>query len=109
MGYSGRAEKPCSPLYRASLPAAVCMPHTACVLAGSEQHGWVLSDLAAVDRRTTPWLVVGGHRPIYISSTNDLPGDGDQTVATDLRAAFEDAFVKYKVWLTLWGLERISL
>jgi hypothetical protein len=53
--------------------------------------------LAAVDRRKTPWLVVGGHRPLYISSTNNLPLDGDQTVAVDLRAAFEQVFIEYKV------------
>lgn len=70
---------------------------------GSEQHTFVLSDLAAVDRTKTPWLVVGGHRPIYISSTNTLPLDGDQVVAQELRDAFEEAFVQYKVDLTLHG------
>ncbi|KAF6263717.1 Metallo-dependent phosphatase-like protein [Scenedesmus sp. NREL 46B-D3] len=63
---------------------------------GSEQHAWVLSDLAAVDRAATPWLVVGGHRPMYIASTFRMPEWGDQTVAADLRAAFEDAFVEHK-------------
>eukprot|EP00879_Flechtneria_rotunda_P027871 GHRR01029908.1.p1 GENE.GHRR01029908.1~~GHRR01029908.1.p1 ORF type:complete len:127 (-),score=30.07 GHRR01029908.1:375-755(-) len=67
--------------------------------AGSEQHAWVLSDLAAVNRSRTPWVVVGGHRPIYISSNNIMPGDGDQPVAAALREAFEDAFIKYKVIL----------
>lgn len=67
---------------------------------GSEQHTFVLSDLAAVDRTKTPWLVVGGHRPMYISSTNTLPLDGDQTVAQELRDAFEEAFVQYKVGCT---------
>eukprot|EP00879_Flechtneria_rotunda_P003651 GHRR01003888.1.p1 GENE.GHRR01003888.1~~GHRR01003888.1.p1 ORF type:complete len:559 (+),score=122.66 GHRR01003888.1:217-1677(+) len=66
---------------------------------GSEQHAWVLSDLAAVNRSRTPWVVVGGHRPIYISSNNIMPGDGDQPVAAALREAFEDAFIKYKVIL----------
>lgn len=68
-----------------------------CLTTGSEQHAFVLSDLAAVDRTKTPWLVVGGHRPMYISSTNTLPLDGDQTVAQELRDAFEEAFVQYKV------------
>lgn len=57
----------------------------------------MLSDLAAVDRSRTPWLVVGGHRPIYIASTFNMPEQGDQPVAKDLRAAFEEAFIKYKV------------
>ena len=71
----------------------------AALLAGSEQHRFVLTDLAAVDRRKTPWVVVGGHRPMYISSTNTLPGDGDQPVAAALRDAFEQVFVDYKVCL----------
>jgi hypothetical protein len=68
-----------------------------CPLAGSEQHAWVLSDLAAVDRSVTPWVVVGGHRPMYIASTFKMPEWGDQTVASDLRAAFEDAFLAHRV------------
>eukprot|EP00878_Enallax_costatus_P019287 GHUV01020344.1.p1 GENE.GHUV01020344.1~~GHUV01020344.1.p1 ORF type:complete len:392 (+),score=91.17 GHUV01020344.1:31-1206(+) len=70
---------------------------------GSEQHSWLLEDLATVDRSLTPWLIVGGHRPIYISSTNTMSGDGDQPVAAALREAFEAAFVEYKVDLTLHG------
>lgn len=65
--------------------------------AGSEQHSWVLQDLATVDRSLTPWVIVGGHRPFYISSTNTMAGDGDQPVAAALREAFEAAFVEYKV------------
>jgi hypothetical protein len=67
------------------------------VRAGSEQHAWLLADLASVDRSVTPWLVVGGHRPVYICSTNTMPGQGDQPVAQDLRDAFEEAFVEHKV------------
>jgi hypothetical protein len=70
---------------------------------GSEQHNWVLADLAAVDRHQTPWVVVAGHRPLYICSVNDLPEDGDQLIAIELRAAFEQVFVDYKVDLTLHG------
>lgn len=57
----------------------------------------MVADLNAVDRSRTPWVIVGGHRPIYIDSTNFAPGQGDQTVAADLRAALEDDFVKYEV------------
>lgn len=67
------------------------------MLAGSEQHSFVLHDLASVDRSLTPWLVVGGHRPFYIDSTNNMEPDGDQPVATALREAFEDAFFDYQV------------
>jgi hypothetical protein len=33
---------------------------------GSAQWQWLQADLAAVDRRITPWLLVMGHRPMYI-------------------------------------------
>lgn len=69
-----------------------------CLLfAGSEQHAWLLADLAAVDRSVTPWVIVGGHRPIYIASTFNMPDQGDQPVAIALRAAFEEAFVEHRV------------
>jgi hypothetical protein len=58
---------------------------------------FIVEDLKAVDRSRTPWLIVGGHRPIYIDSTNDAPVQGDQTVAADLRAALEQEFIKYEV------------
>ena len=64
---------------------------------GSEQHQFVVRDLANVNRSLTPWLVVGGHRPFYIDSTNNMEPDGDQPVARDLQEAFEDAFYKYQV------------
>ena len=67
------------------------------VCTGSEQHSFVLKDLANVNRSLTPWLVVGGHRPFYIDSTNNMEPDGDQPVATALREAFEEAFFKYQV------------
>ena len=35
---------------------------------GSDQHAFVIADLAAVDRSKTPWVVAGFHRP-YITPT----------------------------------------
>lgn len=57
----------------------------------------MIKDLAGVNRTLTPWLVVGGHRPFYIDSTNNLEPDGDQPVARALRDALEDAFYEYQV------------
>ena len=31
---------------------------------GSPQHAWLEADLAAVDRSITPWVILGGHRPV---------------------------------------------
>lgn len=57
----------------------------------------MLQDLASVNRSITPWLVIGGHRPFYIDSTNNMEPDGDQPVATALREALEDTFFEYQV------------
>ena len=35
---------------------------------GSSQLRWIEADLEAVDRSVTPWVVVGGHRPMYSGS-----------------------------------------
>ena len=52
---------------------------------GGEMHTFVRDALAGVDRSVTPWVIVGTHRPVVISSTNDAPGGGDTTVAATLR------------------------
>lgn len=36
---------------------------------GSEQLKFVSEDLATVDRCQFPWIILGGHRPMYIDST----------------------------------------
>ena len=40
---------------------------------------------------------MAGHRPFLIDSTNEMLPDGDQPVATQLREAFEDLFLKHGV------------
>ena len=62
------------------------------------------ADLAAVNRSHTPWLVVGGHRPFYIDSTNAAPGWGDLTVADDLQDALEDLFLHHQARLHVGAL-----
>ena len=32
---------------------------------GSPQHEWLQTDLKAVNRTLTPWLIVESHRPMY--------------------------------------------
>jgi len=34
---------------------------------GSRQYKWLENDLKNVDRKKTPWVVLGGHRPMYTS------------------------------------------
>ncbi len=44
---------------------------------GSAQAKWLLSDLAAVNRTRTPWVLVQFHRPMYDSTFNALlPEEG---------------------------------
>jgi hypothetical protein len=56
---------------------------------GSDQWTFVRNALAKVDRSVTPFVVVGFHRPMYISSTNVDPISGDQPVAELLRQHVE--------------------
>lgn len=34
----------------------------------------IMNDLASVDRSKTPWIIFGGHRPMYVSSNYGGPG-----------------------------------
>ena len=63
---------------------------------GSVQHMWLERTLASVDRKITPWLMIAGHRPMYV--------DTQWPVAdTALRAALEALFHKYNVDVAIWG------
>jgi acid phosphatase type 7 len=57
------------------------------------QLAWLEKDLASVDRKKTPWIIVGGHRPWYVSTAECL----------ECQAAFEPLFIKYGVDLVLHG------
>lgn len=34
---------------------------------GSRQYLWLENDLKKIDRKKTPWVIIGGHRPMYDS------------------------------------------
>jgi hypothetical protein len=70
---------------------------------GSPQHEWLTLDLSVVDRKTTPWLIVTGHRPMYIDSNFTGANNSDQDVALLLRNYVEPLLVQHKVDLGLWG------
>jgi len=53
--------------------------------------------LAAVDRSVTPWLLFGGHRPMYVDSKYPSPSEAP------LQTQVEPLLVKYKVDLAMWG------
>ncbi|EXJ92394.1 hypothetical protein A1O3_00944 [Capronia epimyces CBS 606.96] len=62
------------------------------------QLNWLESDLAAVNRTETPWIVVAGHRPWYVSAKNR-----SSTLCEDCRHVFEPIFLNYSVDLVLSG------
>lgn len=74
---------------------------------GSEQYEYIRDTLTTkVDRSLTPWVIFTGHRPMYIDSTNNSTGNGDQTVAEELRKHVEPLLLDAggrAVDLTLWG------
>ncbi|OCK83642.1 Metallo-dependent phosphatase [Lepidopterella palustris CBS 459.81] len=59
----------------------------------NEQIDWLENDLKSVDRKKTPWVIVAGHRPWYLSGTTCLP----------CQQAFEPLITKYGVDLVLNG------
>jgi len=66
---------------------------------GSEQYMWLSKDFATVDRSVTPFLVVGGHRPMYCSGNYS----DDYRMAQHIAEELEDLFYQYKVDLAIWG------
>lgn len=98
---------------------------------GSPQYEFIEADLAKVDRSTTPWVIVAGHRyvcetgnciriaklashgctplmrlsPMYSSSAGYNIGQGRNTnnLQTHLMANIEPLLVQHKVSLALWG------
>jgi acid phosphatase type 7 len=56
------------------------------------QYQWLESDLAAVNRTATPWVIVTGHRPIYHGNDRD-----------DHLGQIESLLEKYHVSLSLYG------
>jgi len=73
---------------------------------GSEQYNYIQKSLLAVDRGVTPWVIVAGHRPMYIDSTNNNTDIGDLYVAEELQRELEPLLLDAggaAVDLTLWG------
>jgi len=66
---------------------------------GSAQHLWLAKDLATVDRDKTPFVVVGGHRPMYCSGNYS----DDYLMSQHIQEELEDIFYEYSVDLAIWG------
>lgn len=70
---------------------------------GSKQNMWLESDLASVDRGKTPWVVFGGHRPMYINSDYGESDSSDLVVMQNLIEHVEPMLMKYKANFAFWG------
>jgi hypothetical protein len=70
---------------------------------GSEQYLWLESDLEAVDRTVTPWIIFNGHRAMYLNSNYGGSKTSDITVMNMLIEHIEPLMWKYRVNLAFWG------
>jgi hypothetical protein len=119
--YNARFRMPSTPPFQAKKPASpktvhyysfeygsvtfVIIDTETDLTPGSIQHAWIHATLASVDRKRTPWLIMGGHRPMYVS-TYDWPGTGkfgDQAFGEVMKESLEKLLYDYDVDLALWG------
>eukprot|EP00816_Leptocylindrus_hargravesii_P007542 CAMPEP_0196813154 /NCGR_PEP_ID=MMETSP1362-20130617/34111_1 /TAXON_ID=163516 /ORGANISM="Leptocylindrus danicus, Strain CCMP1856" /LENGTH=449 /DNA_ID=CAMNT_0042189209 /DNA_START=137 /DNA_END=1486 /DNA_ORIENTATION=+ len=68
---------------------------------GSNQYQWLESELQAIDRRTTPWVFVVVHCPMY----NTFAFHQNEAQTNEFKEAMEPLFVKYHVNLVFSGHE----
>lgn len=96
---------PDSPSYSIDLGPIHCIQYSTehDVSAFSPQHKFILADLAALNRTLTPFLVVGGHRPMHISSPDGVDHTSDLLAGEEVLKAFEDLFFLHEVDLILHG------
>ena len=66
---------------------------------GSEQYKWLENDLKKVDRKKTPWLMVGAHRPMYTSEQYDT----DIRTGKHMQEHLEPLFYKHRVDVAYWA------
>eukprot|EP01118_Nematostelium_gracile_P011152 TRINITY_DN391_c0_g1_i1.p1 TRINITY_DN391_c0_g1~~TRINITY_DN391_c0_g1_i1.p1 ORF type:complete len:546 (-),score=112.39 TRINITY_DN391_c0_g1_i1:21-1658(-) len=66
---------------------------------GSEQFMWLKKDLTSVDRSSTPFIVLGGHRPMYCTGNFT----DDYIMSLHIQDQLEDLFFEYQVDLAIWG------
>lgn len=70
---------------------------------GSSQYQFIVNSLQNVDRSTTPWVIVAGHRPMYTVSYQDSK---EQLITDSLQANLEPLLNAYQVDLALWSYQR---
>ena len=67
---------------------------------GSKQYQFLETDLANVNRTSTPWVILTGHRMMY---TTQMCEEADYEVSLNMQEEMEDLIYKYQVNLMLYG------
>jgi len=70
---------------------------------GSPQWLWLQRDLAAVNRSRTPWVLLNGHRAMYINSDYGGSASSDIAVMDLLIQQVEPLLWRYRVNLAFYG------
>lgn len=79
----------------------------------SAQYKWLARELATIDRAHTPWVIIGGHRPAIVDSTDGPehrrpppPGKlnpSDLSVMAALQEHVWPLLVRHNVTAAFWG------
>ena len=74
---------------------------------GSVQYTWLERELESVDRETTPWLIVTGHRSMYISAVYPPDNNVSDHLKKDLEELFHTNGVDLYVAAHYHAYERV--
>lgn len=69
---------------------------------GSQQYMWMEKDWEAVDRSKTPFLILAGHRPMYIDCMDNSTGR-EPYVSKIMITQLEPLLRKHHVDVAFWG------
>jgi hypothetical protein len=74
------------PVFFVSMCTEVALLPITCNFApGSPQYVWLEQQFASINRTETPWLILGGHRPMYSTDTSTDSGPLQQYIEPLLR------------------------
>lgn len=65
----------------------------------SRQYAWLENDLKSTNRSRTPWIIVGSHRPMFLSANDRVA----HAIGDHLQSELEPLFYKYKVNINLYA------
>ena len=111
---------PAAPWYafRAGLTTLIAFSSEHDLAPGSPQHSWLEATLKSVDRSATPWVVVFGHRSVYVKPSaksepngwpySDAKRAGDANVMQVFQASLEPLLAAYGVDVVYGGHTHVT-